>query len=87
MGARGFAAVAVLAQRRPAQRGGQDKQADPFDRSGVDSLAVWRDTYLESLLSRNYSESTVESRRYALKIFLSWAAERDVTRAGAVNDN
>lgn len=84
MGARGFAAVAGLAQRRPGQRGGQDKQADPFDRSGVDSLAVWRDTYLESLLSRNYSESTVESRRYALKIFLSWAAERDVTRAGQV---
>ncbi len=84
MGAKGFAAVARLAQRPQARRGGQDKQADHFDRTGADALALWRDTYLESLLARNYSERTVESRRFALKVFLNWAAEREVTRAGQV---
>jgi integrase/recombinase XerD len=84
MGAKGFAAVAGLSRRTAAQRGGQDKRAESFDRTGADALAAWRDTYLESLLSRNYSEGTVESRRFALKVFLTWAAERDVTRAGQV---
>ena len=84
MGAKGFAAVARLAHRPQAQRGGQDKRADSFDRTGADALAVWRDTYLATLLARNYAESTVKLRRFALKVFLGWAAEREVTRASQV---
>jgi hypothetical protein len=45
-------------------------------------LAVWRDTYLESLGARNYSEETRDGRRGALDHFLAWAAERDMTKAG-----
>jgi integrase/recombinase XerD len=84
MGAKGFAAVVHLSRRSQTQRGGQDKRGDLFDRTGADALAVWRETYLESLLARNYSEKTVESRRFALKLFFAWAAERDVTRASQV---
>lgn len=85
-GKKGIAGAERLARRAQAggTRGGQDKRADTFDRTGADSLGLWRDTYLESLLARNYSANTVEGRRYALKIFLGWAAERDVTRAAQV---
>ncbi len=45
---------------------------------------MWRDAYLESLGARNYAEGTLEGRRDALKVFLAWAAERDLTRAGQI---
>ena len=83
-GNKGFAAVEKLAQRTQAQRGGNDRRPDTFDRSAPDALAVWRDAYLESLGARNYAEGTLEGRRDALKVFLAWAAERDLTRAGQV---
>jgi integrase/recombinase XerD len=83
-GNKGFAAVEKLAQRTQAQRGGNDRRSDNFDRSAPDALAVWRDAYIESLGARNYAEGTLEGRRDALKVFLAWAAERDLTRAGQV---
>ena len=83
-GNKGFAAVEKLAQRTQAQRGGNDRRPDHFDRSAPDALALWRDAYLESLGARNYAEGTLEGRRDALKVFLAWAAERDLTRAGQV---
>ena len=46
-----------------------------------DALALWQDAYFESLASRNYSEGTLEGRRDALKMFLAWAAERDLSQA------
>ena len=82
--AKGFAAVEKLARRAKDKRGGQDKQSDLYDRSAPDSLGLWQDTYLESLGARHYAASTVEHRRFALKLFLAWAAERDVTRASQV---
>lgn len=84
MGPRGFAAVEKLARRAREQRGGNESRPDHFDRSSPDALALWRDAYLESLASRNYSEGTLEGRRDALKLFLSWAAERDLDRAGQI---
>ena len=83
-GNKGFAAVEKLAQRTQAQRGGNDRRPDHFDRSAPDALALWRDAYIESLGARNYAEGTLEGRRDALKVFLAWAAERDLTRAGQI---
>jgi integrase/recombinase XerD len=83
-GNKGFAAVEKLAQRTQAQRGGNDRRPDNFDRSAPDALALWRDAYLESLGARNYAEGTLEGRRDALKVFLAWAAERDLTRASQI---
>ena len=77
-GPKGFAAVEMLARRTQAQRGGNDRQPDNFDRSAPDALALWRDGYLASLASRNYAEGTLESRSTVLKFFLMWAAERDL---------
>lgn len=83
-GKKGFAAVAALARRTQAQRGGNPREAEHFERSAADSLAVWRDRYLEFLQVRNYSPETVEGRRRSLNDFLRWAAERDLQRAEQV---
>ena len=75
---KGIINIAIM--RRRKLRGGQDRQADTWDRSQPDSMALWRDAYLESLMARNYSENTLESRRDAFRVFLTWAAERELTR-------
>jgi len=85
MGAsRGIFSARLLARRTQAARGGQDKQPDSFLRDGPDALAWWRDAYFESLASRNYMETTIEGRTSAIKNFMLWAAERDISRAGQV---
>lgn len=66
--------------RRRKQRGGQGAQPDSWDRSHPESMALWRDAYLDSLGARNYSENTLASRRDAFRVFLSWAADRELTR-------
>jgi integrase/recombinase XerD len=83
-GAKGFAAVAYLQRRTEEQRGGNDKQPLPFARTSPDALALCAEQWLEALRARNYSESTLEGRFFSLKFFLSWAAERDLTRAGEI---
>lgn len=85
-GKRGIAGAEQLARRAKEgiARGGQDKHAESFDRSASDALAWWRDAYLDVLRARNYSEQTAETRGFDLKMFLGWAAERDLTRAGQV---
>jgi integrase/recombinase XerD len=75
---KGIVNVAIMRQRK--ERGGQDKQADLWDRSQPDAMVLWRDAYLESLEARNYSENTLASRRDAFRVFLTWAAERELTR-------
>jgi integrase/recombinase XerD len=85
MGApRGIAGALKLAERTKDKRGGNEKEPDLYDRSAPDSLGLWHDTYLESLGARNYAASTVEHRRFALKLFLAWAGERDLTRASQI---
>jgi integrase/recombinase XerD len=84
MGPKGFAAVEKLARRAREQRGGNEPRLDHFDRSAPDALALWHDAYLESLASRNYSPGTLGGRRDALKLFMAWAAERDLHRAGQI---
>jgi integrase/recombinase XerD len=79
---KGIVNVAIMRQRK--LRGGQDRKTDAWDRSQPDALALWRDAYLESLAARNYSDNTLESRRDAFKVFLTWAAERELTRAAQI---
>jgi integrase/recombinase XerD len=81
---KGIKAVEWLSCRAKAQRGGNERRPDTFDRSAPDALALWRDTYLESLAARNYSPGTLEGRRDALKVFLAWAADRDLNRASQI---
>jgi len=83
-GPKGIGAVEYLARRAKAKRGGQDRHADRFDRTASDALAWWRDAYLDALRARNYSEETAQTRGFDLNMFLAWAAERDVSRAGQV---
>ena len=80
----GFAVVEKLARRAKEQRGGNVAVRLDFDRSAPDALALWHDAYLESLASRNYSPGTLGGRRDALKLFRSWAAERDLHQVGQV---
>jgi len=83
-GPKGIAGALKLAERAKDQRGGNEKQRDHYDRSAPDALGLWHDAYLESLAARNYSASTVEHRRHTLKLFFTWAAERDLTRASQI---
>jgi integrase/recombinase XerD len=81
---KGITAIAHLQRRALDQRGGNAAQGDTWDRSKPDALALWRDAYLDSLAARNYSEGTIEGRRDALKVFLIWAQERELTQAGQI---
>jgi integrase/recombinase XerD len=83
-GPKGIAGALKLAARARDKRGGNEKQRPAYDRSTPDALGQWHDAYLEALNVRNYSPNTVEHRRYTLKLFFTWAAERDVTRASQV---
>lgn len=86
MGLKGIAGAALLGMR--AMRGewssGRAPQPNRFDRSAPDALASCQEAYAESLKSRNYSEPTVRSRTDDLRLFIGWAADRDVGKAGEV---
>jgi integrase/recombinase XerD len=83
-----MAKASILARR--AQRGDHNQDCRtamperPFDRSAADALAVCRDDYVMALRTRNYSETTVVARRDDLRMFLIWAADRDLTRASQI---
>jgi integrase/recombinase XerD len=81
---KGITAIAHLQRRALDQRGGNAAQGDTWDRSKPDALALWRDAYLDSLAARNYSDGTLEGRRDAMKVFLIWAQERELTLAGQI---
>jgi integrase/recombinase XerD len=81
---KGIKAVEWLSRRAKQERGGRTVAAPQWDRSAADALALWQDAYFESLCARNYSEGTLEGRRDALKMFLTWAAERDLSRASQI---
>jgi integrase/recombinase XerD len=77
----GYNAVRWMRVRPEDKRGGQGKHADGFTRlpaepGGALTLASYLDAHLEWMSVRNYAEHFVESRRYELKAFFSWAEER-----------
>ncbi len=81
---KGIKAVEWLSRRAKEKRGGQVAARKDLDRSAPDALALWSDAYTESLAARNYAEGTLEGRRDALKVFLAWAAERDLKNASQI---
>jgi hypothetical protein len=81
---KGIERAVQLAQRAQDKRGGNDRRPDTFDRSAPDALGLWQKVYLESLATRNYATDTQEHRRQIFKLFFTWAAERDLTRAGQI---
>ena len=67
--------------RRWADRkGGTDATPDGFDRTDAFTLASLTDAWFRRLEERAYSLRTVEARKWALRMFLKWAEERDLRR-------
>ena len=82
---KGFATVAYLRRRPATERGGgREKPVEGLSRGSPDALVLCAEAWLESLRSRNYSDYTVLQRETSMRLFMQWAAERDVQRAGAV---
>lgn len=77
---KGFASTRWMRNRSQDKRGGNESWKDAWDRSTSDALALWRDKYLEQLAARNYAASTIMGRHDAIKVFLNWCAQRELTR-------
>jgi integrase/recombinase XerD len=71
-----------LRHRAQDKRGGNHAVELPTGPPGT--LAGEAARYLENLAVRNYTPDTIEGRRDALKIFLLWANERDLTAPAAI---
>jgi integrase/recombinase XerD len=80
----GLAGAMRLKSRPEGKRGGTEAQPTHFARSAPDALASCMDSWLETLRSRRYSALTVRQHEADLRIFMAWAADRDVTRASEV---
>lgn len=83
-GKKGIEATQRLRERTQAQRGGQAKHADDWQRDEFDSLARWQDDFLQWLTMRNHAAGSIESRRFALKTFIDWCHERQLVKASAI---
>lgn len=59
--------------------GKQEPEDDGFDRSSPGTLASLIDQWNQRLAERNYSERTLEAHKWALRTFLTWSQERDLT--------
>jgi len=81
-GKKGYQATSKLRNRAKHQRGGNAAHKLPSGTHG--SLAQLVEVYLERLQVHNYTASTIEGRRDALKVFLLWAGERDLTRPATI---
>lgn len=65
---------------RGRRKGGRKQPApDGFDRSRPDTLASLADRWMQRLEERAYSPRTLDMHRWALKSFLQWCHERDLT--------
>jgi integrase/recombinase XerD len=71
-----------LRDRAQDKRGGNGATDLPTGAQGT--LAHHAAQYLERLAVRNYTPDTIEGRRDALKVFLLWAIERDLTDPNAI---
>jgi integrase/recombinase XerD len=84
MQGKGIVRAVQLAQRARDKRGGNEKESFLYDVGTPDALGLWQKVYLESLATRNYSPGTQKHRRQTIKLFLTWAAERDLTCASQI---
>jgi len=71
-----------LRDRAQDKRGGNAAAELPTGAQGT--LAHHAAQYLERLAVRNYTADTIEGRKDALKVFLLWAIERDLTEPNAI---
>ena len=67
-------------KRYADKKGGYAASPDGFDRSDAFTLASLIDEWFRYLEQRNYSDKTVEARRWALRAFVQWTEERDLRR-------
>jgi integrase/recombinase XerD len=81
---KGFAVVERLRQRAEHKRGGKERQGLAFESRAGDALGRCAQEWMDSLHARNFSDGTVIARETSLRLFMQWAAERDVTRASEV---
>ena len=81
---KGIQRAVQLAKRARDQRGGNEKESISYELGAPDALGLWHKVYLESLAARNYALDTQEHRRQTFKLFFTWAAERDLTRASQI---
>jgi len=81
-GKKGYAATRKLRTRAPEKRGGNRLHDLPTGAAG--SLARQVEAYLQHLAVKNHTPATIEGRRDALKVFLLWAGERDLTDPAAI---
>ena len=66
------------------KKGGYAASPDGFDRSAADTLASLIDEWFRRLEERAYSPRTVEARKWALRMFVRWAEERDLRRPAQI---
>lgn len=71
-----------LQHRAQDKRGGNAATDLPTGAPGT--LAHHAARYLQNLAVRNYTADTIEGRKDALKVFLLWAIERDLTEPNAI---
>jgi integrase/recombinase XerD len=84
-GAKGFAAVVYLQKRTAEQRRKALRPPPPVPKmNAVDGLRECLEIWAQALQMRHYAAETVADRRYSVQVFIAWAAERDVIRAGEV---
>ena len=72
--------ISNVAGMRSRRKGGLTASPDGFDRTGDQTLASQIDDWLARMQERAYSERTVETHQWALRSFLQWARERDLSR-------
>ena len=77
-GAKGHRAIKLLRARPKDKRGGNEPHEEDFVRE-PQSLAVRVDAYLDHMRMLNRTEAAVLSQWHALKYFMRWAHERDLT--------
>ena len=80
MGVKGIRSTEWLKRRTLEARGGNKAKEDDWDRSSEEALGIWSERYLEQLGARNYASDTIKGRSEGLRAFLSWCAERDLSR-------
>lgn len=76
MRSRGYQRALLLQGHQPSS--GKQAQPDGLDRSAPERLACLMDAHLQRLAVKHQSPRTVETRRFALVLFVRWCQERDL---------
>ncbi|MDG0995488.1 MAG: site-specific tyrosine recombinase XerC [Akkermansiaceae bacterium] len=70
---------------RGRRKGGlEEPEADGLDRTAPDTLASLTDAWLSYMEQRNYAARTLEKYRWSMRVFTTWAEERDLTKPETV---